>query len=358
MTALLLLLIASAIVPLKRPVDRPNAAISQNVGAASAAVQDDEDIALYEAVIRKIEAGQHYYDFIADEHRLRRFPVTPGFAVRLPSLAYIEAGLNKLHLGVPMSIAIMLATVAAWWRRFSEEPGIGRLHRLATAMAFVGASLAVNAHYYALHELWAGMLLMLSFGLHRPGTAEQPGRWGAALLCAALALFIREHSLPFVLLMGAIAGWRRQWQEAAAWIALVVAFLAALALHLHIVSGLTLPTDPHGESWLAFRGLSGWLGNIVQSGNLRLLPHWLAGPLAVLTMLGWAGWRSPAGTFAFLISVGYGFAFMIAGRWDNFYWGAMIAPMLTAGLIFAPRALRSLVTAAGPGEQARKAIAR
>ncbi len=28
----------------------------------------------------------------------------------------------------------------------------------------VGASLMLNRHYYSLHELWAGMLLMLSFG--------------------------------------------------------------------------------------------------------------------------------------------------------------------------------------------------
>jgi hypothetical protein len=94
------------------------------------------------------------------------------------------------------------------------------------------------------------------------------------------------------------------------------------------------------------RGLSGWLGNVVQSSNLRLLPDWLAGPLVILTTLGWAGWRTPAGTFGFLIAVGYGLAFLIAGRWDNFYWGAVVAPMLTAGLAFTPRALGSLWRAA------------
>jgi hypothetical protein len=272
--------------------------------------------------------------------------VRPGLSVRLPTLAYIEAGLNRLHLGVAMSIVLMLATIAAWWRKFGEEPGVGRLRRVATALVFVGASLMLNRHYYALHELWAGMLLMLSFGLYRAGTPERPGRWRGAFVFAALALFIREHALPFVLLMGAMAAWRREWREAAAWGALVVAFVAALALHLSLIVPQVLPSDPLGPSWWAFRGLSGWLGNVVESSNLRLVPHWIGGPLVILTTLGWAGWRTSAGTFGFLISIGYGLLFAIVGRWDNFYWGAMVAPMLTAGLAFAPRALGSLVKAA------------
>ena len=46
---------------------------------------------------------------------------------------------------------------------------------------------------------------------------------------------------------------------------------------------------------------------------------------------------------------------MIAGRWDNFYWGAMMAPAMFAGLAFAPRGAASLFKAAWP---ARKVIAR
>jgi hypothetical protein len=63
-------------------------------------------------------------------------------------------------------------------------------------------------------------------------------------------------------------------------------------------------------------------------------------------VLGWSGWRSPAGSFATLLYLGYGAAFMIAGRNDNFYWGAMIAPTMFIGLAFAPIALRGLLTAA------------
>jgi len=345
--AFLLLLILSAIVPLQAPAgDVPTVTTRSDGQPILGAEEYDQDIALYEAVIRKVQAGENYYDFIVTEHRLRDYPVRPGLSVRLPTLAYIEAGLNTLHLGIAMSIAIMLATVAAWWHRLGDEPGVGRLRKVATAMVFVGASLALNRHYYALHELWAGMLLMLSFGLHRVPESQRPGRWMGALVCAGLALFIREQALPFVLLMGAMAAWRRDWRQVAAWGVLVVTFLSALVLHLNLVAPHVLPSDPSGASWWAFRGLSGWLGNVVQSSNLRLLPHWIAGPIVILTTLGWAGWRTAAGTFGFLISVGYGLLFMIVGRWDNFYWGAMVAPMLTAGLAFAPRALGSLFAAA------------
>jgi hypothetical protein len=345
--ALVLLLIASALVPLNPPEGgRPPIPVDAQGKPLIDPAEYDQDIALYEAVIRRIEHGENYYDFIASEHRKRDYPVRPGLSVRLPTLAYMAAGLSRLHLAVPACVLVMLVAVLVWWRRLGEEPGVGRLRRVGTALAFLGASLMMHRHYYSLHELWAGMLLTISFGLHRVRTGERPGRWRGALLCAALALFIREHTLPFVLLMGAMAAWRRDWREAAAWGALTLVFLCVMAVHLNIVSRNVLPSDPMGPSWLALRGLSGWLGNVVQSSNWRLLPHWIAGPLVILTTLGWASWRTPAGAFGFLISVGYGAAFMIAGRWDNFYWGAMVAPMLTPGLVFAPRGLASLVRSA------------
>ena len=108
-----------------------------------------------------------------------------------------------------------------------------------------------------------------------------------------------------------------------------------------------LPGDPSGPSWLALRGLGGWLSDVVLSSNLRFLPHWLAGPLVMLMVLGWAGWRSAAGTFGTLLYLGYGAAFMVAGRDDNFYWGAVIAPALFIGLAIAPMAARSLLRGSG-----------
>ncbi|KPH60688.1 hypothetical protein ADT71_19155 [Novosphingobium sp. ST904] len=346
------LIVASALVtvgkagtrsPWEGPVEGPATSLQGHAAGVAEAEPYNADIALYEAVIARIAKGEHYYDFIVPEQRRHRYPVNPGLAVRLPTLAYLDAMLGDGGQ-IAAAIALMLGIVAVWWRKLAGEAP--RLRRIGAALVFVGASLALNRPYFALHELWAGGLIALSFGLHRIGEDGRGGRWIAAFLAAALALAIREHSLPFVLLMAATALWQRNWREAGAWSALIVLFAAGLAWHLSLVARDVLPGDPHSAPWLVFRGLSGWLGNIVQSSNLRWLPHWLAGPAVVLMTFGWLGWNSRAGLFGFLLSAGYAAAFMMAGRWDNFYWGAMIAPTLFAGIVFAPSALRDLAGAA------------
>lgn len=338
LAVLVLLVIAAALVPINAG---PSTVKTRNFvevlvdADGGPARKRDDDLALYDRAIARISRGEHYYDFIVEEQRKANYPVRPGLAVRLPTLAYLDA-----WLGVPgqigAAILLLAAVTVAWWRRLGEEPGALRYRRLAMAVLLLGASLGLNRDFFVLHELWAGMLLALSFGLHRPG------KFTASLLVAALALAIREHALPFVLLMAAMAWWRGDRREALDWGLLVAVFLAALAVHLRIIASQTLPSDPLSASWLELRGLSGWLSNVVLSSNLRFLPHWLAGPAVVLAIAGWAGWRSAAGTFGALLYLGYGAAFMIAGRGDNFYWGFMVAPALFVGLVFAPMALKSL----------------
>jgi hypothetical protein len=351
LAVLALLIAASAVVPVGRPAGSEGSVEVRRAAGAEAG-DYDEDIALYEVAIDRIRSGESYYDFIVPEQRARDYPVNPGLAVRLPTLAYIDAWLGDFGQ-MAAALALMLGVIAASWRKFREDPALGRLPRLATAMVAVGASLGLNRHYFPLHELWAGMLIALSFGLHRIGADGRGGRWVGAFLAAALAVAIREHALPFVLLMAATALWYRNRLEAAAWCALVVVFLGGLCWHLTIVARDVLPSDPHSAPWLVLRGLPGWLANVVQSSNLRWLPHWLAGPAVVLMTFGWLGWNSRAGTFGFLLSAGYGLTFMLAGRWDNFYWGAMIAPAMFAGIVFAPRALTALAAAAKQGNGAR-----
>lgn len=295
----------------------------------------DKDLIFYDTVIARLDKGEDYYDFIVEQQRRSGYPVKPGLTVRLPTLAYLHAWLGEVAL-IGLAVLLMAATVWAWWRRLGEEPGGKDYRRIGAALMLMGASLGLNRYYFVLHELWAGMLIALALGLHRPG------RWKAALAVAALALAIREHALPFVLLMAAMAGWRRDWREMAAWSALVLAFLAVMAVHLRLVEPFVRADDFQGPSWLVLRGLKGWLGNIVLASNLRFLPHALAAPLVLLMLLGWAGWKSPAGAEATLLYAGYGFAFMIVGRDNNFYWGAIAAPAMFIGLAFLPMALAGL----------------
>ena len=353
--ALLLLgvLIASALVPLTvgrgeeaRP---PSIVIAHNVAAADR--PRDDDLKLYDRAISRIHHGENYYDFIVAEHRRADYPVRPGVAVRLPTLAYLDAAMGvdgdrSAPIAMAAAVALMIGVIAAWWARLGplDKGGEGvdpAIRRMGTALIFFGASLGLNRYYFVLHELWAGMLLALSLGLHRPALRGE-GRWLGAWAAAALALAIREHSLPFVLLMGAMAGWRGAWREMAAWGVLVAGFAVGMGIHLHLIAAQTLPSDPTGPSWLALRGLGGFLSNVVLSSNLRFMPHWIAGPLTILMIFGWAGWKSRAGVTGVLLFLGYAVAFMIAGRNDNFYWGAVVTPAMALGLAFVPMAGRSL----------------
>lgn len=337
---LLALLIAAALVPLRAgPQKQRVTGVAEMVRGEKVIRQRDDDLALYDRVIARIGRGENYYAAAAAEHRAAHYPLRPGVAVRLPTLAWFDMAAGSAGQ-VGAAVLLLAANLIAWWRRLSAEGLRGPARLAAMAFLFAGLSLGLTRYFFVLHELWAGMLLSLAFALHRPG------RWVPALAVAALALAIREHSLPFVLLMAAMAGWRRDWREAAAWAALAAVFFAALSVHLHFVAQQVRPGDPMGPSWLALRGLGGWLGNVVLSSNLRLLPHWLAGPMLVLAVFGWCAWDSAAGRFGALMQLGYGAAFMAAGRGDNYYWGFMVSPTVLAGLAFAPAGITALVTAA------------
>ncbi|MFT2675323.1 hypothetical protein, partial [Escherichia coli] len=54
----------------------------------------DEDLKLYDRAIARIHHGEHYYDFILSEHRRADYPVRPGAAVRMPTLAYLDAAMG------------------------------------------------------------------------------------------------------------------------------------------------------------------------------------------------------------------------------------------------------------------------
>jgi hypothetical protein len=312
---------------------------AQAHSSAPAPAVRDYDLQLYDHIAQRVAAGENYYTVAVAEQRARDFPVRPGIAVRLPTLAYLTAWLGPNGL-LALSLVLALGILAAWWRRLGEEPGGTDRRIVALLLLAIGSLIALKPQYLAQHEVWAGLLLALGGGLHRPG------KWRAAWLPVALALAIRELALPFLLLLVALAAWRRDWREFAAWVALAVLFALGLAWHLHEVAKYLLPGDRLSPSWLVFRGLPGWTGNIVQSSVLHLLPIRLAAPLALLPLLGWAAWKTPAGRFFTLLFAGYGLLFMIAGRANNFYWALVATPAWFVGYAFLPMGLRSLMARA------------
>lgn len=344
--AALLLLAAWAPGYAPPPPAPPKVAEKQADGTTQVRQEDDNDLRFYRLVIARVQQGDNYYVAATEEQRRNNYPVSPGLTVRLPTLAFMFAGLGQ---GGMIALEMLLFSAMMWavMRRIKGEPGGDGRMPLALALLMIGIASGLNYKYAVLHEIWAAQLMALSFGLHRPGARPgEPGKWLGALLAAAAALAIRELALPFVLLMAAWAGWNRRWTELAAWAALIAAFAVALTVHVHLAEAQIRPGDPVSPSWLVLGGMSGWLYKVNNSTFLSLLPVWLSGPLVVLCVFGWAGWRTRMGAFATLLVMGYAAAFMIAGRSNNFYWGIVMTPILFMGAGFLPIALPALWRAA------------
>ncbi|MFM5906321.1 MAG: hypothetical protein ACKOPO_01825 [Novosphingobium sp.] len=308
---------------------------------APAAGEKDNDLLLYRRIAERVAQGDDYYQTATDLQRSSGYPVAPGLTVRLPTLAYVTAALGPKGL-VGLNYALVLAALVFTFRRFAHEPGGDGVKLIGTALLLVGLSSLLPAEFLALHEVWAAELMVLSFALHRP----DQGKWIAAWLAAAAALFVRELALPFVLLMGALALWRGARGEALGWAALAVMFGAAMIWHIGLAEAQIRPDDPVSPSWLTLQGIGGWLYKVEHSSLLNVAPQVIAGPLAVLAVFGWTGWKSHAGLFGALLCIGYAAAFMIAGRYNNFYWGVIVVPFLFLGLTWMPYALRGLIEAA------------
>jgi hypothetical protein len=337
--AVIVLVLAAAAWSAPSAPQVPAPTTPSSVSSAAAKPSRDKDLELYERIAGRVRAGESYYAVAIEEQRAGNYPVRPGVAVRLPTLAFLTALLGTRGL-LALAGVLGVAVLAAWWRQLAEAPGGADRRMIAVMLLLVGSLAGLKLQYIVVHEVWTGLLLALAIALYRPR------KWFAAWIVVALALAIREHTLPFVLLLAAFAAWRRDWRELGAWLALVLLFAAGLAWHLHEVSRHLLPSDRPSPPWLVLRGLGGWTGNVIESSALQNLPYPLAAPLVLLPLVGWAGWKTRLGAFCTLLFAGYGLLFMIAGRANNFYWALVVTPAWFVGYAFLPMALKSLLASA------------
>jgi hypothetical protein len=309
------------------------------------------DLPLYRRVTQRMIDGASYYLTAADEHRKSAYPLRPFITVRMPTLALVSAAFSLPVMRGLLALLVLLAGFT-WWRRLQRttdastlQPVIGTLAIATGLVTFVSSSSIVVSH-----EVWAATLMALSWALsggfgESQGRSSTPSAWLPSVLLATAAVLIRETALPFVLLMGAFAVWRRHWSEAAAWAAAVLVFAACLALHAGNVAAVVGSADVASPGWANFSGWPFFVLAMHGSTGIRIIPEWSAAIAVSLAMLGWASWRSETGAFGFLLFVGYALVFMVLGRPDNWYWGLLISPLFLLGLMFAPQAVIDLVAA-------------
>lgn len=316
-------------------------------GPAQADVQSrpNEDLVLYDRIAMRVATGENYYRAAAEKLRDGNYPLKPFVAFRLPTLTLIAASIGRPALLLAQYL-LFAAMIAAWWFRLDGQFAVKGRRISAVMLAAAGIAVALSGIYVQLHELWAGTLIALSLALHRPG------RWGWSVAAGGVALAIRELALPYVLLMAVLAVYRRDWREGAAWMVLVLIFAAGVAWHASEVARVVLPSDPLSPGWATFGGWAGLLRTFHLAGPLRWLPQEVGAIAILLALFGWASWKSRTGLAATLMYLGYGLAFMLFGRANNFYWGLMVTPAFLIGLAFLPQAFVDLVSATRAREPA------
>ena len=297
------------------------------------------DLALYARITERVAAGEGYYAAAMEEQRAREYPTRPFVAVRLPTLAWLNAA-----LGLPamrwLAGGLLAAVMLALQFRFTGLVLAGERIAAQVMLALGGAAAFVVPQVGLIHEVFAGLLLSLALLLYCPHY------WWPGLLAAALALAVRELAAPFVLLWLAFALAGARWREAAAVAALLALFAGAMGAHYLAVETGRLAGDPASQGWTGLRGYGLPLSALIRLTPLTLLPAPLAGVLAVLPLVGWAGLGGRLGLFASLWFAGFHTAVALFARPENFYWAQLTLPAYAIGLALAPRALIELGTAA------------
>ncbi len=294
------------------------------------------DVALYNAIVTRIHAGNAYYTAVADELPQRGYPSKSVFNWRTPLPMLLLGRLPDPRMGQTL-LALLAVSVLMWgFGTLSDEFGlreacIGGL--LLTGILL----LCVVGNLYVMPVLWSGVFIALS----ACGYARENVRVGVA--AALLAVLFRELALPYAALCAAVAVWNSRWREVAAWVIGFAVLASLFVLHVTIVRELISPDAvAHGKSWVRFGGWPFLLSTAQMNGYLLLLPQWVTAIYLPLAMLGFAAWRSPTGTRMALAMCGYLVAFAVVGQPFNQYWGSLTAPLMCFGVAIAPRALSDL----------------
>lgn len=293
------------------------------------------DMALYARIHARMAAGEGYYAAALAEQRASTYPTRPFVAVRLPTLAWVQRAIGPD--GVRWLALVLAGTGILALAGRGPALGTPAERIIAAALLAAGGGAASSPVAGYDHDFLAGLLLTLAL------LAWRPDRWWPALLAAAAALAVRELAAPFVLLWLAFALAQRRWREAGAVAGVLGLFAFGLAIHAQAVEAGRMPGDLVSQGWSALAGYGLPLDALGQLTGLRHLPPFLAAPIALLPLVGWAGLGGRTGLFAVLWFAGLATMMALFARPANYYWAELALPAYALGLAFAPRALADLV---------------
>jgi hypothetical protein len=292
------------------------------------------DPATYHRILERVRAGEGYYKVVGEELRARGYGVRPFFNWKLPTLTYLLAIMPSMQTGKFLLIILTIISLILWLKLLANKGGF--------YMALVGALLlsgvaacSITRAGYLFYEMWAGVLIALSIAAYKH---NRP----ISIASGLLALFIRELTLPFAVIMLALAYKDKRRKEVIVWLIGILVFFIYLAIHAKIVSGLITDTDRKSISWFQFGGWQFILSTSKWTLFTYKTPWWGKSIIIPLAILGLAGWRNEVGIRAFLTMSAYICAFLIVGRDNNYYWGFMYVSLMPLGLAHAPPCLLDL----------------
>jgi len=293
------------------------------------------DLDAYERVVSALKAGQGYY---ASLHQALldggygtlsplnwRTPVFLTFVSWFPSL--IDA---QVFLALVTLVAWMIAVAFAYRSR-----GIGAAVGAAIVMA--GSLIPILTYRAELSfELCAGPLVLISVAAYGLGW-----RW-LGFVAGVLALFVRELAVIYVIVCLVLAIREKRWGETVAWLCVIAAYAAFYLWHVAQLTALLGPADHVARvDWLQLGGPVFVLRTAAFNGILLAAPYWVAALVLVLGLVGLK--QLPRAGIAVSL---YVLLFLFYGRPENDYWGALYAPMIALGLVWAPGALRGFIARA------------
>ncbi len=307
-------------------------------------VEDERtgDVFLYMSEVRRIHAGENYYQVAAEELVAQGYPTASVFNWRTPLPMWLIGKLPNPLAGRLLVIAAGIAMLLMSFEAAAREQA--NIYRVAMPLTvlLIGPMLpCFQGNVFVLSEVWAGIFIAVSLAAYGVNLRFLGATMGLA------ALFFRELALPYCAIGLALALWERRPKESMVWLVGIAGWAVYYALHCWKVSHLIMATaEAHKQGWFRFGGLTFVVAIAQMNACLILLPVWITAIYFVVAIIGFAGWRSDWGRRITLAASVYIAAFSIVGQDFNRYWGLLIAPLFCFGAVQAPRAISDLWKAA------------
>jgi hypothetical protein len=300
------------------------------------------DVYLYMSEVRRIHAGENYYQAAAEELTHLGYPTASVFNWRTPLPMWLIGKapdpLAARLLLIAAGIAMLLMSFEAAAR---EQPNVYRLAMPMAALLVASVLPCFQGNVFVLSEVWAGVFIGASLAAYGVNLRFLGATMGLA------ALFLRELALPYCVVGLALALWERRPKESTVWVTGLLGWAVYYGLHCWKVSHLIAAgAAAHRQGWFRFGGLTFVISVTQMNSCLVLLPVWTTVVYFVLAIAGLAGWQSAWGRRIALAAAVYITAFSIVGQEFNRYWGLMLTPVFCFGAVQAPQALADLCRAA------------